>query len=227
LVHQITVPTNSLLARHKNRQKNKEYKDAYTIQLPKRYKLLKGTGSKNEITVAGVASSFFHSNLFKKVEYPLIRLVCNDNARYPVDNHHEDSMDAVQYRRFRFIEGDRVLVWTVVERRNNEILMRWEEGGVKGTTWFNLPNDENCIMFGSSIELPSSKSDINHSGPSTKLFIQASNSLREDRPVGERVKKFLINIALGLAIPLHSLYSKYLLASTVKKLDQNKFIYSK
>ena len=50
-----TIPSSCLLAQH--RTSGRQYKDCYSIALPAKYKLLKGTGSKLELSVSEVFST--------------------------------------------------------------------------------------------------------------------------------------------------------------------------
>ena len=148
----MTIPSSCLLAQH--RASGRQYKDCYSIALPAKYKLLKGTGSKLELSVSEVATSLFHCKVFKNLELPLLKLA----FRWPDD--WAGNLELINYKKFKYGVGDKVLLWTVIGRRPNEILMEWEaNGNIKGTTWFYLPK-ENCIFFGSSIELHTGQDDF-------------------------------------------------------------------
>ena len=141
----------------KTTNKFKEYKDAYKITLPPKFKLLKNTGSLDELFVYDLARNFFTCKVFSSIEKPLLvaalKTVLRNNVatKFTLDNYN---LGVLEDRRFRFKVGDEVLVWKVISRENNEILMKWEVGNLSGTTWFYIPSDENCLVFGSSFLVP-------------------------------------------------------------------------
>merc|ERR1711892_1392632 len=122
----------------------KEYKDAYKIALPPRYRLLKNTGSVDELFVYDFARNFFTSKVFSSFEGPCLEFMSKS----------QPDRQVLGYRAFKFKVGDKVMVWKVISRENNEILMKWEMGNLSGTTWFYIPSDENVLVFGSSFLVP-------------------------------------------------------------------------
>jgi len=215
LVKQVHVPRHSLLDKYS--PKSKEYKDAYKIELPARFKLLKNTGSVNELYVHDFAKHFFTCKIFQNLERPILlaTLAALTRGSYQADD------SVLKYGAFKFRKNDSILLWKVVNRENNEILMKWELGGVSGTSWFCIPKDENVLVFGSSFILPpedlTGKEGI-FKKKSEKLYIDAARTLPEEAPVGLKLKNFLVNILLKTVIPIHMLYSKYLLLSTYNKI---------
>ena len=177
---------------------------------------MKNTGSANEIYVKDLARHFFTCKIFSNIEKPIlstaIQLVNKGNAL--------SDEDVLKYGAFKFKVNDKFMVWKVISRENNEILMKWEFGATSGTTWFYIPRDENCLVFGSSIIIPKSKSgkeDVFLKEPK-QLFIDASRTLPEEVSLGSRIKNFLISFSLSIVLPVHKLYSKYLLLSTYNKI---------
>jgi len=216
-VKQVNVPRHSLLDKYSQKPNNKykEYKDAYKIDLPPRFKLLKNTGSVNELYVHDFARNFFTCKIFCNIERPIIKLISRDYAA-------DDTV--LNYGAFKFQTKDKILLWRVISREKNEILMKWEFGGGSGTTWFCIPRDENCLLFGSSILIPKTndgKEEVYHK-ESKQLFIDASRTLPASVPLGAKVKNFLIETFLSASIPIHQLYSKYLLLSTHNKIISDK-----
>lgn len=214
LVKQVNVPRHSLL--YKYSSKSKEYKDAYKIELPARFKLLKNTGSVNELYVHEFAKHFFTCKIFQNIERPILvaSLTVLTRGSYNADD------SVLKYGAFKFKKNDSVLLWKVISRENNEILMKWEYGGASGTSWFCIPKDENALVFGSSIMLPkatSGKEEI-YKKKSEKLYIDAARTLPEEVPLGSKLKNLFVNMLLNLSIPIHKLYSKYLLLSTYNKI---------
>jgi len=222
LVKQVSVPNHSLLDKYSQKPNNnqyKEYKDAYKINLPTRFKLLKNTGSVNELYVHDFAKHFFTCKIFQNLERPIINGISKlVNKDYIAD-------DAIlKYGAFKFQTKDRILLWRVINREKNEILMKWELGGGSGTTWFYIPRDENCLVFGSSILVPKTndKKEEVYQKETKQLFIEASRTLPTSVSVGTQVKNFLIKTFLAATIPIHQLYSKYLLVSTFNKIVSEK-----
>lgn len=214
LVKQVNVPRHSLLDKYS--PKSKEYKDAYKIELPARFKLLKNTGSVNELYVHDLARNFFTSKIFQNLERPILlgSLSVLTKGSYTADD------SVLNYGAFKFKKNDSILLWKVINRENNEILMKWEVGGVSGTSWFCIPKDENAILFGSSFMLPKAQTDKEeiYRKKSEQLYIDAARTLPEEVPLGLRLKNLFVNILLQTSIPVHKLYSKYLLLSTYNKI---------
>ena len=205
---------------------SKDYKDAFRIELPARYKLLKNTGSVNELYVHDFAKHFFTCNVFKYLERPL--LVAYDkgpfNSLLEMLPYSKDGLlsddKVLKYGAFKFRTHDKILVWKVIGREHNEILLKWEFGAASGTTWFCIPADENILLFGSSILVPRDnigKEEI-YKKETKHLFIDAGRTLPDEVPFGAKLKNFLIRTSLSVSLPIHQLYSKYLLVSTHKKI---------
>ena len=204
----------------KSNNYNKEYKDAFKIDLPQRFKLLKNTGSVNELYVHDFAKHFFTCKIFKNIEKPILEAVL---MLMKEEGHLDD--EVLKYGAFKFKTSDRYLVWKVISRENNEILMKWELGGASGTTWFCIPRDENVLLFGSSFLLPKEsygQKEVLKKEPK-QLYIDAARTLDDAPPLVSRIKNTLIWTGLSVTLPIHKLYSKYLLLSTHNKIikDQN------
>jgi len=214
LVKQVNVPRHSLLDKYS--PKSKEYKDAYKIELPARFKLLKNTGSVNELYVHDFARHFFTSKIFQNLERPILlgSLSVLTKGSYTADD------SVLNYGAFKFKKNDSILLWKVINRENNEILMKWEVGSVSGTSWFCIPKDENALLFGSSFMLPKAETDKEeiYRKKSEQLYIDAARTLPEEVPLGLRLKNLFVNMLLQTSIPVHKLYSKYLLLSTYNKI---------
>lgn len=218
---QIKVPQYTLLHKYKPKDGGKEYKDAYSIELPRRFKLVQGIGAKQQISALDVARAFFTSDVFSRVEKPLLKRLSRKGS-------HRNEESLLHLPAFRFEVGDEYLVWRVVERDLNEILLAWEYKGVKGTTWFYVPHRDNRILFGSSFTSPASlqtptSQDFVFNSPK-QLFIEGSRNLPEDHhvPLAAKIRNLLLKLAYRGSVPVHQLYSKYLLKSTLDKLIQVK-----
>jgi len=214
VVKTVRVPSHSLLAKYKPQDGTKEYKDAYSIELPRRFKLVQGTGSNQQISVEDVAGAFFTCRVFSSFEKPLLKQLTDTDDKL------------IHYKAFRYKPGDQVLVWTVAEREVNEILFKWEYKGLKGTTWLALPFQENVIVFGSSFPSPaaleSPKIDDFLASSPKKLFIDGSRNLPDVVPLGLKVRNFFLKQIYQISVPIHRLYSKYLLHSTYTRILQEK-----
>jgi len=215
IVKQVKVPRHSLLDKHNTQTTNsyKEYKDAFKVDLPPRYKLLKNTGSPNELSVSDLARNFFTCNIFRNLERPILVTAIKLKDRDQIIGD-----DVLKFRAFKFVKNDTVLVWRVIRREHNEILLRWEFGPMSGTTWFCIPRDDNVILFGSSILVPretsGGKEEIYKKEPK-ELYIDAARTLPERS--WSLVSKAR-SLAVSVSLSLHRIYSKYLLLSTYNKI---------
>jgi len=217
LVKQIKVPSNSLLGKHSNTQRQfapcQDYKDAFKISLPPHYRILKGTGSQDELFVQDFAKHFFTCKIFRRLEGPLIGFVLGRSIGLSLKMETE----LLLKRAFKLKIGDSYLVWTVIARETDEILMKWEYGGLQGTTWFQIPRHENCLIFGSSFPQPSQQEKEYTSIP-RKLYLDSRRQLAEDAPMGLRLRSGLVKGVTDIVTGVHVLYSKYLLLSTYNKV---------
>jgi len=219
MVKQVKVPRHSLLDKYNTQTTNsfKEYKDAFKVDLPPRFKLLKNTGSQNELSVSDLARNFFTCKIFKNLERPLIVAAMRLKDRDKIIGD-----DVLKFRAFKFVKNDTVLVWRVIRREHNEILLRWEVGSVSGTTWFCIPRDDNVLLFGSSILLPretsAGKEEIYKKEPK-ELYIDAARTLPErSSSLISKARSLAVSTFVSVSLPLHRIYSKYLLLSTYNKI---------
>ena len=183
------------------------------MDLPPRYKLLKNTGSPNELSVSDLARNFFTCKIFRNLERPIIVTATKLKDRDQIIGD-----DVLKFRAFKFVKNDTVLVWRVIRREHNEILLRWECGPMSGTTWFCIPRDDNVILFGSSILVPretsGGKEEIYKKEPK-ELYIDAARTLPERSwSLLSRAR----SVAVSVSLSLHRIYSKYLLLSTYNKI---------
>ena len=183
------------------------------MDLPPRYKLLKNTGSPNELSVSDLARNFFTCKIFRNLERPILVTAIKLTDRDQIIGD-----DVLKFRAFKFVKNDTVLVWRVIRREHNEILLRWECGPMSGTTWFCIPRDDNVILFGSSILVPretsGGKEEIYKKEPK-ELYIDAARTLPERSwSLLSRAR----SVAVSVSLSLHRIYSKYLLLSTYNKI---------
>jgi len=108
----------------------------------------------------------------------------------------------------------------VVQRKDNEILLKWAQGGTEGTTWFYIPRDENVLMFGSSI---TTKINVEEGLNLQKNLYVDQISSENEKPNSVTVfKASVIQILFKISVPFHVLYSKYLLLSTHNSLIEER-----
>jgi len=228
LVKQIAVPSSSLLAKYNSHQRyDRIYKDAFKIHLPTRYKVLKGTGSKEELFVQNLAKHFFSCKIFRRFEAPLIRgLFFNQWGNNPffVWKPSEEMSKKIsnpsilEQPAFKFKLGDEYLLWRVVARETDQILMEWEVGGFQGATWFYIPHNENCLVFGSSFPMPNPNSKMKlFTGVSRLLYMEprGGDHSNDGNPgIGAKMRAGFVKGLLKVVTGGHTLYSKYLLLST-------------
>ena len=84
-----------------------------------------------------------------------------------------------------------------------------------------ISSDGSTISMGSSIVLPSTvKKPSNPKQASKEIFMQAARNMKEETPLLVKAKGTLVKSAWAVSLPIHQIYSRYLLASTVKKLTK-------
>ena len=81
----------------------------------------------------------------------------------------------------------------------------------QGTTWFYVPSDDNCLVFGSSFQTALSI----HSQLPARLPSFNENLWRLFR-------QQLLRLLYTFSVPIHVTYSKYLLRSTLDRLLEAK-----
>ena len=184
--------------------------------MPPRFRLLKNTGSSNELLVSDLARNFFTCKIFHNLERPVIiaAMKLTDMDRIIGD-------EILKFRAFKFQKNDTVLLWKVIRREHNEILMKWEFGQLTGTTWFCVPRDDNVLLFGSSMLLPKDnprKEEIYKKEPK-ELYVEAARTLPEKGvSLLSQARSVVVNASVSLLLPIHKMYSKYLLLSTYNKI---------
>ena len=177
-----------------------------------RYKLVKNTGSLDELFVHQFARSFFTCKIFTRIEKKV--LLAARAAKIIEFDGGDD--EVLKFKAFKFLPGDQVLVWRVIERETNEILLGWEAGRLSGTTWLHIPRDENVLVLGSSFLLPREDSDQESVYSSEGLRLGPGWGLPTLSP--GRLQEALVRGLTSLLLPLHVQYSKYLLVSTLNKI---------
>jgi len=217
VVSQVSVPGSSLLAKHSAPKIGcTSYKDAYKIDLPANFKLIKNTGSKHDIYVQDFARSFFKCKVFSRLEKPIILNILKPSGLVILTrsifhpNQGDDQVLNYGRGKFKWAVGDKVLLWEVVQRKPNEILLKWAQGGTEGTTWFYIPRDENALVFGSSITINVEEGLNLHKN----LYVDQISSENEKPNPVTVFKALVTQVLFKISVPFHILYSKYLLLST-------------
>ena len=166
--------------------------------------------------MSDLARNFFTCKIFHNLERPVIiaAMKLTDMDRIIGD-------DILKFRAFKFQKNDTVLLWKVIRREHNEILMKWEFGQLTGTTWFCVPRDDNVLLFGSSMLLPKDnprKEEIYKKEPK-ELYVEAARTLPEKGvSLLSQARSVVVNASVSLLLPIHKMYSKYLLLSTYNKI---------
>ena len=166
--------------------------------------------------MSDLARNFFTCKIFHNLERPVIiaAMKLSDMDRIIGD-------DILKFRAFKFQKNDTVLLWKVIRREHNEILMKWEFGQLTGTTWFCVPRDDNVLLFGSSMLLPKDnpgKEEIYKKEPK-ELYVEAARTLPEKGvSLLSQARSVVVNASVSLLLPIHKMYSKYLLLSTYNKI---------
>ena len=221
VVKQINVPQSTLLSRHfrnsrTSRPDQRHFADAYKIDLPKRFELLKNTP--DEFDVNQYATIFFSSPIFRiqKVVLKIIRGVPEPDLS-------------------QFIIGQKIYVWKVVDRNKREILLSWQDGKVAGYTWFFVRPDENVIIFGSSIETPrllGADNQPHKTSSDDGAFAVISDTMSsafapftkpnvdgETKSFGENIRIAVDILSWPILVTFHRYYSKILLYCVLRKLS--------
>ena len=79
---------------------------------------------------------------------------------------------------------------------------------------FHVPHDHNCLIFGSSLVLPARSQSKNPTDVSEMSRVAIYGIKNSKTSWTDRIK-YAVN---WVSIPVHKLYSKYLLVSAMKKL---------
>ena len=200
-VQRIPTPAISSLARYAN-DRGHFYADSFVIALPKRV-----AHSRLSVDVSELARSFFSSKAFCGLEKPLLKLIFSAKEPPFVD---------------KFLPGERILLWTVTDRVNDEILLEWRKGNLAGFTWFHVSPDQRVIMFGSSIGYPNKHYRRLKVNVCPYGLLEDTYLLLKDNPQGENLFERSIkagtNVIHAAFIGVHQFYSRVLLLSTLKTL---------
>jgi len=127
--------------------------------------------------------------------------------------------EAMRNSRVSFSVGDKLLVWEVVERNRGEVLMKWGNSQVEGLTWFHIPREENVLVFGSAISSSLKPVEVPRLPALTKENISIHDVRWKILPAYvEYIKMLMIKAFFNVSLPIHKIYSKYLLVSTLNSI---------
>ena len=132
IVKEIPIPTSSILFHHFQTAKRDSPErwhsaDAFEAKLPPNLPLQQDKSDVNMYV------KLFYSSMVFKAEKTIMRTL----FKQP-----EPDLS-------NFDVGHTVYVWKVVDRNEQEVLMAWQVGFVKGSTWFCIPKNKGTILFGS------------------------------------------------------------------------------
>ena len=134
-----------------------------------------------------------------------------------------------------FETGKSIYLWKVESRNDEEILLVWETGSFKGSTWFYFSQKRNVILFGSSIQTPKNLNKWNHISniPSeynrndTSSYNNAESKNKElssdpdeikVKNLVEKTKNSVENIMWSVVLSFHRTYSLIILNGIVRKV---------
>ena len=199
-VKRIPAPALSSLVQS-SQYKGDFYADTFVVPLPNRVAF-----SNIQITATDVATAFFRSQVFSIGEKPLLKLVFS-----------------LKEPELKFFLGERILLWSVIERSRDEVLLEWSSGNFRGLTWFHISPDQRYLMLGSSIGyagttvLTPLNTDVSPISILTDAYRRFTFNPYEESLL-ERLVKGLSAVTFSTIIGLHQLYSRLLLKSTLKSL---------
>ena len=180
------------------------YADTFVVELPKRVAF-----SGVPVTVSDVTRSFFNSKVFSNFEVPLLRLIF--------------SLKKPELGKSEFYLGEKISLWKVSYRSNDEILLEWQSGNFHGLTWFHV-NRNQVLMFGSSIghlkySCHGNRRNWNYSAVES---VVGAFRLLKDNPYEQgifvRIQTLFLRLAGAVVVGGHQFYSRLLLVSTLKTL---------
>ena len=192
IVKEIPIPTSSILFHHFQTAKRDSPErwhsaDAFEAKLAPNLPLQQDKSDVNTYV------KLFYSSMVFKAETTIMRTV----FKQP-----EPDLS-------NFDVGHTVYLWKVVDRNDQEVLMAWQVGSVKGSTWFCILKNKGTILFGSYIQTPKINKDNNH------LTEAATFSFRK-----ELVSVFSA-ITWPIVLSFHETYSLILLYGVSRRFSKH------
>ena len=224
-IKEVPLPPSSILHQYFQQAKNSNpndghFADSFQAQLPSNVVEHIRKNKENKLNVDTCVRSFYTSWIFK-IEKTIMKVI---------SKQHEPDLSSLEI-------GTSIYLWRVETRNDEEILLVWEQGPVKGSTWFYLSPKENVIMFGSSIQilknldkrkqLPTVPSEYSVSNNVTSKPAEYEGnelpSLKDeinDKSFKGKVMKTIKSIAWTTVLGFHRTYSMIILNGILTKITK-------
>jgi len=207
VIKEVPLPASSTLQQHYQQAKDSSpndghFADAFQAQLPSNVVEHIHHNKNKEVNVDACVRAFYSSWIFK-VEKTIMKVV----FRKP-----EPDLSS-------FDVGKSIYVWKVESRNNEEILLVWETGPVKGSTWFCLSQQENVIRFGSTVQTQKAAENRIHESED-----KSSSVSIDGKPYNSLEGKFLKSakdMGWSLIWTFHRAYSMIILNSILRKITKD------
>ena len=208
IVTEIEVPQWSILSQHfqnvrQSSPEKRHYADAFQTELPPHFHCTKGT-IQQKFNVDMYVRAFYTSWIFK-AEKTILKVL----FQYP------------DPKLSKFEVGQSIYAWEIHSRNDHEILLTWQLGVARGSTWFCVPRNENVMMFGTSLETPrlpiTASEPDNEDGSFAKLH--SFTYLEKSKTFIERVKSTFIRLRSRTLMAFHRTYSLILVNAVRRKVS--------
>ena len=222
-IKEVPLPPASILQHYFQQAKNsnpndEHFADAFQAQLPSNVAEHMHHKGDKTLNVDSCVRSFYSSWIFK-IEKTIMKII----LKQP-----EPDLSSFEI-------GKSIYLWKVESRNDEEILLVWETGSFRGSTWFYFSQQHKVIMFGSSIQTPRNLNGRNHisiipfeyntndtsaynQGESkNKELSSNSNEIKVDSLV-EKTKRSVENILWSVVLTFHRTYSLMILNGVLRKL---------
>ena len=221
VIKEVPLPTSSILQQYfqQAKQSNPDashFADAFQAELPSNAVEYFRKNKDKSLGVDTCVRNFYSSWIFK-AEKTIMKII----LKQP-----EPDLSS-------FEVGKSIYVWKVEERNEEEVLLIWEQGPVKGSTWFCLSLNENVVKFGSSIQTPNPISNQQSfskaisrkdSGDTLKesdnnLHSSSINGASNPR-INEKFIKRVKDIGWSIILSFHRTYSMIILNGVLIKITK-------
>ena len=222
-IKEVPLPPASILQHYFHQAKNSNpndghFADAFQAQIPSNVAENMHHKGDKRLNVDSCVRRFYSSWIFK-IEKTIMKFI----LRQP-----EPDLSSFEI-------GKSIYLWKVESRNDEEILLVWETGSFKGSTWFCFSLKHNVIMFGSSIQIPknlnkrnqrsiipsehntNNTSIYNHGKSTNKELSSNSDDIKVENLV-EKTKKSVENILWSVVLTFHRTYSLMILNGVFRKL---------
>ena len=222
-IKEVPLPPASILQHYFHQAKNSNpndghFADAFQAQIPSNVAENVHHKGDKRLNVDSCVRSFYSSWIFK-IEKTIMKFI----LRQP-----EPDLSSFEI-------GKSIYLWKVESRNDEEILLLWETGSFKGSTWFYFSQERSVIMFGSSIQTPKNSnkrnqissipSEYNIHNTSTYNNGESKNNEFSSNPgeikvenLVEKTKNSVENIIWSVVLSFHRTYSLIILNGVVRKI---------